>query len=60
MRHDTPTVTNRSHYTTLRMHPHENASTHQHAPHANTRENHPVRAADGLAGAKRVLGWSGA
>lgn len=46
--------------TTQRMLPHENASTHQHAPHANTHENHAVRAADGLAGAKRVLGWSGA
>lgn len=32
-----------------------------HPPNrANTRENHPVRAANGLAGAKRVLGWSGA
>lgn len=46
--------------TTQRMLPHENTSTHQHAPPANARENRAVRAADGLAGAKRVLGWSGA
>lgn len=31
-----------------------------HTPPANTRKKHPVRSADDLAGAKRVLGWSGA
>ena len=35
-------------------------NTPNHTPPANARENHPARPADGLAGAKRVLGWSGA